>query len=172
MPRKPDPAKSCRTCGTALHRKRFNGRLEDLAVFTARKRCSEACVTRVRCHPERRHYGHGLCGPCYRETHRVRRAADGVRRRLRARGLSLEDYARMLKAQGGVCAICQRPERRRIRGKVTALTVDHDHATEEVRGLLCYGCNVSIGHLSDSPESLSRAIAYLKPRRQLQLVGA
>jgi hypothetical protein len=51
-------------------------------------------------------------------------------------GMTLDDYERMLKAQGGVCAICgeARPEER-------TLHVDHDHETGAIRGLLCFRCN-------------------------------
>jgi hypothetical protein len=52
-------------------------------------------------------------------------------------GLSPEDYATLLKAQGGRCALC----RRRVK-----LALDHDHRfgsgnREAVRGLLCRRCN-------------------------------
>ena len=50
-------------------------------------------------------------------------------------GLSIEDYDRLLAAQGGVCAICgAAPKTRR-------LDTDHDHKTGTVRGLLCHRCN-------------------------------
>ncbi|MCI4340485.1 MAG: endonuclease VII domain-containing protein [Thermoplasmata archaeon] len=42
------------------------------------------------------------------------------------------------------------------------LVVDHDHKTEKVRGLLCAGCNGSLGKLGDDVEGLERAIAYLR----------
>ncbi len=46
------------------------------------------------------------------------------------------DYERMLKAQGGVCAICKKPPRK------NHLNVDHIHdKTKRVRGLLCPNCN-------------------------------
>lgn len=50
-------------------------------------------------------------------------------------GLTEGDYERMLKGQGGKCAICGRvPEYRK-------LSVDHNHETGQVRGLLCDHCN-------------------------------
>lgn len=55
----------------------------------------------------------------------------------------------------GLCAICRNPERSSM------LVVDHNHATGEVRGLLCSRCNTGIGLLGDSPDFLSRAAAYL-----------
>lgn len=56
-------------------------------------------------------------------------------KRAKALGVSDEDYARMLAAQGGGCAICGAPP------KTRRLHVDHDHRTGAVRGLLCYRCN-------------------------------
>ncbi len=55
--------------------------------------------------------------------------------RAKALGVSDDQYARLLAAQGGHCALCPTgPKTRR-------LAVDHDHATGRVRGLLCHRCN-------------------------------
>lgn len=77
-------------------------------------------------------------------------------------GISLEQYAGMLEAQGGVCAICGRHETRTDarNGKVRHLSVDHCHKTRKVRGLLCSKCNIGLGKFDDSEEMLYRAIAY------------
>ncbi len=82
---------------------------------------------------------------------------------LKAHGISLDDYERLLAAQGGVCAICGREEPRHSTSGARRyrLAVDHRHGTTEVRGLLCSMCNHAIGYLDDSPELLRRAIAYL-----------
>lgn len=56
-------------------------------------------------------------------------------RRAAQLGVTDEEYARMLTAQGGGCAICgAKPKTRRLH-------VDHDHATGEVRALTCHRCN-------------------------------
>jgi hypothetical protein len=63
----------------------------------------------------------------------------------------------LYEAQGGRCYICQRATGARRR-----LAVDHNHATGEVRGLLCKPCNRDVlGHLRDNTEALQRAIDYL-----------
>ncbi len=64
----------------------------------------------------------------------------------------------MLAAQGGRCAICGRAE---SGGKGGRFSIDHDHAMNEIRGLLCNDCNIALGHLHDDPEVLRRAIEYL-----------
>lgn len=39
--------------------------------------------------------------------------------------------------------------------------IDHDHRTDEVRGVLCNSCNVGLGVFKDSPLILKKAIEYL-----------
>ncbi len=39
---------------------------------------------------------------------------------------------------------------------------DHDHSTTRLRGLLCYNCNVGLGHFQDKIVMLQSAIEYLK----------
>lgn len=76
-------------------------------------------------------------------------------------GITPEDYAVILREQKGVCAICSEPETRILRGKVCALSVDHDHETNKIRGLLCSRCNVALGMFRDRPKLLKRAYDYL-----------
>jgi hypothetical protein len=57
-------------------------------------------------------------------------------------GLSSKDFKKLLKAQRGVCAICGGPPN----GRWKRLHVDHDRVTGQVRGLLCFKCNASLGH--------------------------
>lgn len=70
-------------------------------------------------------------------------------------GISKENLLNMLEKQEGKCAICKQPPKNR------ALHVDHCHATEKVRGLLCHGCNTGIGLFRDNPLLLQHAINYL-----------
>lgn len=70
-------------------------------------------------------------------------------------GLSKAEYAAVLEAQGGLCAICKgaRPYR---------LAVDHNHKTGEVRGLLCKRCNRwLLPGCQDTPAILNQAAHYL-----------
>lgn len=97
---------------------------------------------------------------------------DSVSYRLQARkyqlkrlyGLSMWDYHEMLRNQDGVCAICGNPEGAidPRTGEPNYLSVDHNHETGEVRGLLCNNCNNGLGRFRDNPNILQAAIEYLR----------
>lgn len=70
-------------------------------------------------------------------------------------GLTLAEYDDMLAGQGGVCAICGLPPAEK------RLSVDHDHATGAIRGLLHSHCNLVLGNAGDSPALLRAAADYL-----------
>ena len=82
--------------------------------------------------------------------------------KLRRYGMSGEQYDEMLARQGGVCAICDRPETARHAGTVRALAVDHNHQTGRTRALLCQRCNHTLGRMNDDPQLLRRAADYLE----------
>jgi hypothetical protein len=76
-------------------------------------------------------------------------------------GIELEDYERMLHAQGGVCAICKEPSPFDLR-------VDHCHTSKHVRGLLCTTCNPGLGYFGDDPARLRAAADYLEQHGALE----
>ena len=95
---------------------------------------------------------------------------------LRYYGLTMEAYNLMLAAQGGVCAICKGNETYKPKSYtgVKALSVDHDHVTGEIRGLVCSCCNYVVGHCREDRNILLAAIAYLDkhsatPRKRPEL---
>lgn len=77
-------------------------------------------------------------------------------------GISFVEYQAMLEQQHGVCACCGQAETKIQNGAVRMLSVDHDHATGAVRGLLCAACNQGIGYFYDDADKLRAAIAYLE----------
>ena len=73
--------------------------------------------------------------------------------------MTKEEYDQRLKDQDGKCAICGTEKPYNQEGKNFA--IDHDHKKGIIRGLLCHGCNVGLGHFKDDPSLLQRAIDYL-----------
>jgi hypothetical protein len=118
----------------------------------------------------RKYYHQSWCKECLRkknvEYHRTPAGAiSDMRRKLRKNhGIELESYQQMLQKQKGVCAICKQEEKScKTRGQGTRpLSVDHDHVTGQIRGLLCSRCNAGLGNFRDDPERLREAIAYLQ----------
>ena len=56
-------------------------------------------------------------------------------------------------AQGGKCAVCQRPIALQTMGKGSEYVADHDHDTGEIRGVLCRPCNSGEGKVSNAAGS-------------------
>ena len=111
-------------------------------------------------------YPNGDCKPCARKratvVHQARKsgpdAAEYQRQktlqaRLNKYRLTPAALIDMLKAQEGVCAICQTAK---------ATHIDHDHETGRVRGILCHQCNIALGCFRDSPSNLRAALRYLE----------
>lgn len=80
----------------------------------------------------------------------------------RTYGISLKDYEKMLEKQGFACAICKRPQT----AFKKSLHVDHDHKTNEIRGLLCYYDNKRfVGR--HTKETVLKLVAYLLPNKKI-----
>lgn len=64
----------------------------------------------------------------------------------------------------GRCGICNKelkmPTRTRGQGLDT-VSIDHDHITGNIRGLLCSSCNRGIGFLNDDPEIILKAYIWV-----------
>lgn len=87
--------------------------------------------------------------------------------RARRIGVTVEEIDRAREVQGNACAICRAPfptEEQRADLRIgNAEHADHCHATGRFRGLLCGGCNTSLGKLGDSRLGIERALSYLSP---------
>lgn len=75
-------------------------------------------------------------------------------------GLTVDAFEELWESVSGRCQICS-DVLLRYDGKTVHYAVDHNHATGDIRGLLCPPCNKGLGHLKDSPAILTRAIKYL-----------
>lgn len=79
---------------------------------------------------------------------------------LRRYGITPQQFDWLHANSDGRCQICRQLDNRRRR-----LSIDHDHLTREIRGLLCSRCNLMLGHVEDNVELLRSAIAYLEGQR-------
>jgi hypothetical protein len=101
--------------------------------------------------------GRNACKECRKEYHKTNQIARRWKYQNKY-GITLEDYDEMLSQQNGCCAICGAND---PGGPGKRFVVDHNHQTEEVRGLLCNSCNRALGYFQDSPSILSKALNYL-----------
>ena len=75
------------------------------------------------------------------------------------RGITKEQYEIVFKTQQGLCAICKKTPK-----TTHSLAMDHNHKTNEFRGLLCKECNRALGLFGDNIDTLTNAVLYLKER--------
>ena len=126
--------------------------------------CYQAQRPKALCHPDRpRVTGpeEGLCGSCFWQKYK--RSPRGLRRRLvwMYGEAAAVVYVKLFEEQKGLCAMCHQPETR----PNYDLCLDHDHITNEIRGLICDACNRLLGYAKDDPHRLAAAMEYLlRPR--------
>lgn len=76
--------------------------------------------------------------------------------------ITLKEYDQMLEQQNRVCIICGKCEtRKHISGAIRWLSIDHNHKTGKIRGLLCDKCNRLLGIANDNVTILLNAANYL-----------
>jgi len=138
-------------------------------AYSFRKHCSKWCREnyyrkqhKERCASRRKNY----------DLKRVQSGAYDEQRLRKDFNTTNEWYTQTLNSQGGACAICGttvaggRSPRNRFH-------VDHNHSCcptpgrscgKCLRGLLCFNCNLSLGHF-ETPELLEKALDYLRSFR-------
>lgn len=72
--------------------------------------------------------------------------------------LTIAEFDSLFLGQGSRCGIC---------GSESPIGqkhwhIDHDHSTGKIRGILCYYCNLLLGHAKDNTAILRAAIEYLE----------
>jgi hypothetical protein len=77
-------------------------------------------------------------------------------KRCQRRGITPEELIDVYERQEECCAICNKHI------LISESAIDHNHKTDEFRGLLCKKCNRALGMFEDSPIILQNAIDYLK----------
>ena len=93
--------------------------------------------------------------------------------------ITLEEYLEKLKNQNYLCDICKvfkhqdtltlkgfKAWVREGRPAFTCLAVDHDHETDEVRGLVCNTCNTAYGLLRENAQTIKGMLHYHKKWRK------
>lgn len=79
--------------------------------------------------------------------------------------INCEELNVILERASNCCEICQVPfsdERRYM--------IDHDHQTDQVRGVLCVPCNFALGMLDKQPNWVHAAQTYLINTRPAQVI--
>ncbi len=99
----------------------------------------------------------------HKEERRMRRQAtanDRFGHIRRTYGVSKAEFLRRYEEISGRCELCRKII------TVRSACVDHDHATNAARGLLCRNCNVGLGLIGDTVESAKNAVRYLQRRKK------
>lgn len=109
------------------------------------KKCKQAAVNKWRAkNPEK--------DATYKQVNRFRKA--GVT-------TDYNEMAALRERRAGLCESCDNKERVIQHKSKKILSVDHDHVTGKLRGLVCSDCNHGIGAFMDDPNRMLRAIIYL-----------
>ena len=104
------------------------------------------------------------CKNCNNRDRSRRKKIDGSNRRwnqknphyftVKLLGADPAEVRRLRDQHDGKCEICGTvPDKE--------LCLDHDHATNAIRGFLCRDCNIGLGMFADNPDRLQQAIRYL-----------
>lgn len=139
-----EDTKQCRTCGNVKPRSEF---------YLAAKGMPGLRPDCIPCHKTKRRANYLAAGGKDVPYEQVLK---------REYGITLADYNALLRRQAHRCAICRRPEQVKYRnGEVRRLSVDHDHVTKTVRGLLCHRCNILVWAFEDNHTTLDAIKGYL-----------
>ena len=104
-----------------------------------------------------------------KEYQRVWRAANPEKRKASSRrgrflqtlkklGWTEAGYNEMWNMQGHICAACGSDKTNFKKG----WTIDHNHETGKIRGIVCPGCNLIAGHARDDTRRLRLIALYLE----------
>lgn len=152
--------KFCNTCQETKPVSQFyKNRSKDDGLTSQCKSCVNKAYRKYMDNPKRKEHKRARDMERYYARPRIARTperqhADSLKR---WHGMTVAEYNAMVRAQFGKCAICGSPPKEGYK-----LFVDHCHETGKIRGLLCNSCNMAIGKLGDTLESLTRVVKYLE----------
>jgi len=75
--------------------------------------------------------------------------------RFKKYGITGDEFRILIKKQKNKCPIC-------YRSIIKNLSVDHNHITGKIRGIICNDCNLAIGNAGSSPSRLRMMAIYLE----------
>ena len=114
------------------------------------------------CHPDKALWAKGLCRQCYTKPRNYYSKQSRRAYHLRdSYGIDQETFLEILGWQHGKCAVCYTQLRLDGPNNGNRACIDHDHALNKVRGVLCYSCNVAIGFMKDNPAVMVNAANYV-----------
>ena len=100
------------------------------------------------------------CKECQRAIDAEKRKTDQGKKKYRKQhwkkagiNISYEQYKEKFDLLQGCCEICN--------DACPSLCVDHNHETNEIRGLICTPCNLALEHFKESTNIMNNAIKYL-----------
>lgn len=149
--------KTCPKCGEDKGLSEFHVRRS--APGGLNPRC-KTCVLRTNAAWKARNLALVLAGKRahYRANLPAYRRSQLAYNRRKKYGLDAAGLDALVLAQEGRCAICYEP----FAAEQRSMHVDHCHATNAVRGLLCRSCNIGLGNFADTPSRLRAAATYLE----------
>jgi hypothetical protein len=140
--------KKCRTCGKFKSLNEFHQAAT--CSYGVQNKCKECCKVE---------YSDNREAILYRQKEYARNNKEKIsernfRNHIKVRyDLTEEQYSELTKTG---CLIC---------GTFDDLAVDHDHNTNEVRGILCRTCNRGLGTFKENVNLLLKAAAYLESKQ-------
>lgn len=122
------------------------------ATYTVAMRPCPRCKEKM---PAVRRY----CRPCmgalslkWQRENPIKRRRQYLRYKAHRYNLTIEEYVALFVRHNWSCAICDSKSR---------LSIDHNHQTGKVRGILCHRCNITLGRCGDDAAWLKQALVYL-----------
>ena len=101
------------------------------------------------------------CKECQRVIDAKRRGTEKGKEKYRNKNwkkqgidIDYQQYKVMYEDVKGCCQICSE--------QYPVLCVDHNHATGEIRGLLCTACNLALENFKESVNVMKNGISYLE----------
>lgn len=77
--------------------------------------------------------------------------------------ITQEQYNELYNRQNGRCSICNKEETNKHQnGNIKKLSVDHNHITGKIRGLLCWRCNLVLGKINEDIDISTKITEYLQ----------